>query len=67
MSERYVGVDVSKDHLDVASSDGLVLRVTNDEPGQRALLKQLEASVPTLVLMEATGGLERAQIGRAHV
>jgi transposase len=60
MNERYVGVDVSKDYLDVASSDGMVLRVSNDEQGHRELLKQFEPSAPTLVLMEATGGLERA-------
>lgn len=60
MNECYVGVDVSKEHLDVAISDGTVLRVANDDSGHRALLLQLQESSPTLVLMEATGGLERA-------
>ena len=60
MSELYVGVDVSKEQLDVASSDGVVLRVSNDDRGYPVLLKQFEQSPPTLVLMEATGGLERA-------
>jgi transposase len=60
MSELYVGVDVSKEQLDVASSDGAVLRVSNDDRGYPVLLKQFEQSPPTLVLMEATGGLERA-------
>jgi transposase len=60
MSERYVGVDVSQAHLDVASSDGAVLRVTNDDEGFRVLRERFEQAAPTLVLMEATGGLERA-------
>jgi transposase len=60
MNERYVGVDVSKEHLDVAISDGTVLRVANDESGHQALRKQFAGLPPTLVLMEATGGLERA-------
>jgi len=60
MSERYIGVDVSQAHLDVASSDGLELRVSNDDQGYRVLLEEFERSAPTLVLMEATGGLERA-------
>jgi transposase len=60
MSELYVGVDVSKEQLDVASSDGALLRVSNDDRGYPVLLKQFEQSPPTLVLMEATGGLERA-------
>jgi transposase len=60
MSELYVGVDVSQGHLDVASSDGVVLRVTNDDQGIRTLRERFEQAVPMLVLMEATGGLERA-------
>lgn len=60
MNELYVGVDVSQAHLDVASSDGAVLRVANDEEGFGALRERFERAAPTLVLMEATGGLERA-------
>ena len=60
MSEQYVGVDVSKGHLDVALSDGTSVRVCNDEAGHQELVARFSATVPTLVLMEATGGLERA-------
>lgn len=37
MSEIYVGIDVSKDRLDVAMSDGQVLQVDNDDGGHRWL------------------------------
>lgn len=60
MSEQYVGVDVSKEHLDVAFSDGRCLRVSNDEAGYTVLCERFAAEAPTLVVMEATGGLERA-------
>jgi transposase len=60
MSEQYVGIDVSKDHLDVALSDGTSLRVGNDEAGHQELVARFSAAAPRLVLMEATGGLERA-------
>ena len=60
MGEIYVGIDVSKDRLDVACSDGRVLTVTNDEAGHEALCRQLAEPAPKLVAMEATGGHERA-------
>jgi len=60
MSEQYIGVDVSKEHLDVASSDGTNFRVGNDEAGHQELVTRFGAAPPALVLMEATGGLERA-------
>lgn len=60
MDKPYVGVDVSKEHLDVATSAGESFRVTNDESGHEALVCRFRAEPPTLVLMEATGGLERS-------
>ena len=60
MGEQYVGIDVSKDHLDVAMSDGTSVRVGNDEAGHQELVARFVAAAPALVLMEATGGLERA-------
>lgn len=60
MSEQYVGIDVSKAHLDVAFSDGRCLQVGNDEAGFAQLREWFAAQPPTLVVMEATGGLERA-------
>jgi transposase len=60
MSKSFVGIDVSKNVLDVAFSDGRVLQVSNDEAGFAALRQELTGKVPGLVLMEATGGLERS-------
>ena len=60
MSDQYVGVDVSKEHLDVAASDGTRLRVGNDDAGHQELVAWFSVAPPVLVVMEATGGLERA-------
>lgn len=60
MSKSFVGIDVSKNVLDVAFSDGRVLQVSNDEAGFATLRQELAGKVPGLVLMEATGGLERS-------
>lgn len=59
MSELYVGIDVSKDRLDVALSDGRNLQVSNDVIGHTTLGEQLAGASLRLVVMEATGGLER--------
>ena len=58
--KRYIGIDVSKDRLDVAvggSAQGL--SVENTETGIEALLKHLQGLDPALIVMEATGGYER--------
>ena len=56
---RYVGIDVSKAKLDVfVAPTGEVFQVDNDDKGLERLLQQLQASAATLVVMEATGGLE---------
>lgn len=60
MTEFCVGIDVSKDRLDVSCGDGSEFSVGNDEAGQAALTERLLELQPTLVVMEATGGLERA-------
>jgi transposase len=60
MSELYVGIDVSSQQLDIAFSDGRYLQVSNDEAGHARLCEQLLAEMPRLVVMEATGGIERA-------
>jgi transposase len=62
--EPYVGVDVSKGHLDVAllpSGESFV--VSNDEEGFDELLGRFEALRPTLVVLEASGGFERPVAG----
>lgn len=57
--DRYIGIDVSKAMLDIASlPDGESWAVTNDNPGLAELLPRLVALAPALVVLEATGGFE---------
>lgn len=58
-AEVYVGIDVAKDWLDVAQRPGgEVWRVSSDESGVATLIKRLKGVRPTLVVLEATGGLQ---------
>ena len=63
MSELYVGIDVSKDRLDVAFSDGRYEAVNNDGGGRRELCERLSAQRPQLIVLEASGGYERGIAG----
>jgi len=55
----YVGIDVGKEHLDVARhGEDEVWRFANDDSGIQALLDQLAPFTPKLVVLEATGGFE---------
>jgi len=55
----YVGIDVAKDWLDVAQRPGgEAWRVSSDEKGVAALVERLKGVRPTLVVLEATGGLQ---------
>lgn len=60
MYHTYIGIDVSKTQLDIgikpSNQNGAV---SNDEVGIAELLKQVESPSETLVVLEATGGLER--------
>ena len=57
--EVYVGIDVSKDHLDVCvSSEAGVWREANDPAGIAALLTSLGRVAPRLVVMESSGGYQ---------
>lgn len=56
-----VGIDVSKAALDVAvRPSGTAWRTSNDAAGITALVADLAALAPVCVVLEATGGLERA-------
>ena len=57
-----VGVDVAKAHLDVDGhgAEFAAERVANDSDGHARLLERLAELGPRLVLMEASGGYERA-------
>lgn len=58
-SKEYVGVDVSKERLDmVVYSTGEVGSFTADEEGIAGAVAWLEKVKPVITAMEATGGLE---------
>jgi transposase len=55
----YIGIDVSKEHLDVASDDGaLEARFANDEQGHGQIVARLRELAPELVVLEATGNFQ---------
>jgi transposase len=57
--ETFVGIDISKATLDVVIEGHSPLQVDNTPEGVATLVKRLAAACPTLVVLEATGGLER--------
>lgn len=57
--EKFVGVDVSKATLDVCiAPSGQALHVVYDEEGVSQIVACLKETKPTLIVLEATGGLE---------
>jgi transposase len=65
----FVGIDVSKAHLDSAIRPGTkaVARDPNDPDGIAALVSRLKPLAPTLVVVEATGGLELPLVAALQV
>lgn len=64
-SAVYVGIDVSKDRLDVAVlPDGRRWQVACTERGLTELAEALQGVGPALVVLEATGGLELPVVGQ---
>ena len=60
----FVGIDVSKAQLDVAvRPSGETWTVPQDETGLTSLVARLRTLGPTLIVLEATGGLEVAVAG----
>lgn len=60
---EFVGVDVAKGELVAALRPaGETWTVANDEAGIQELLRRLQLRSPTLVVVEATGGYERALV-----
>jgi transposase len=56
---RFVGIDVSKDHLDVhIRPDATAFRCPTDPAGLASIVARLLAVQPQLVILEATGGYE---------
>ena len=67
---QFVGIDVSKDFLDVAVFNGESWRVSNNEDGFATLTARLQALPVRLTVLEATGGIEvsvAAALAVAHI
>jgi transposase len=59
--EQWIGIDVSKNRLDVAVYPlGKRFRVDHTEAGRAELIQQLAAYAVAGIVLESTGGLERA-------
>jgi transposase len=59
-TKTFIGIDVSKDNLDVfILSTGEHHTVSNTEEGINSLIPVLQLAAPQLIVLEATGGLER--------
>jgi transposase len=57
--DKFVGIDISKDSLDLCiEPDNEVLHLAYDDKGIAQVVKRLTQVAPTLIVMEATGGLE---------
>jgi len=67
----FVGIDVSKDRLDVhVLPSGQIFTVQRDDTGLESLVRELRQSAPTLIVLEATGGFEvtvAATLAGAHL
>ena len=62
-NQVFVGIDVAKAHLDVAlRPTGERWTVPNEETSITALVARLQAVAPTLIVLEATGGYQRAVV-----
>ena len=60
MSKPFVGIDLSQAHLDVAlSAPKQFWTVANNATGRNVLIKRLKPLKPQIVVLEASGGLER--------
>jgi transposase len=59
MSDTFVGIDISKDSLDVHVLPGDFRKTyPYEKQAVKALIKQLKQIAPQLIVMEATGGYE---------
>jgi len=57
--DKFVGIDISKDSLDLCiEPEDEVLHLAYDDKGIAQVVKRLMQVAPTLIVMEATGGLE---------
>lgn len=57
LSKCYIGIDVSRDWLDIAQSGRKLRRIANDPGGHQRVLKQLPTQCH--IVLEASGGYEQ--------
>lgn len=63
VSQTYVGIDVSKDILDVAVlSKKSIVQFANTKKGIANLVRHMKPLKPKLIVVEATGGYEEALV-----
>ena len=63
-TDTYVGIDISKTHLDLAvHATGEPWRVTYDTTGIKQVVTQLLAMAPTLIVVEAWDGCPIQNVG----
>jgi len=62
-SGKFVGIDVAKEKLDIAVlGETKASQVGNDKQGIASLVKKLKKRSPALIVVEATGGYQRAVV-----
>lgn len=62
--EKYIGIDVSRKYLDIAvRPSGQAWRTGNNETEIGHLVSRIKKLKPSLIVVEATGGLERELVG----
>ena len=62
-TEAYVGIDVSKDRLDLAVlEEKRIAQHANTAGGIKALVEEMKELRPALIVVEVTGGYERAVV-----
>jgi transposase len=61
-TSSYVGIDVSKAKLDLAVLEGCEWQVDNTPDGIAQLVQQMAELQPELIVVEATGGYQRAVV-----
>jgi transposase len=61
--QLFVGIDVAKAQLDIAlRPTGERWEVPNEDTSSAALVTQLQTMRPVLIVLEATGGFQRAVV-----
>jgi transposase len=67
MAERvYVGIDVSKERLDIATTDGQSWFCSNQEQDFKELIERFKAGSTALIVLEASGGYEGPVVASLH-